>query len=95
MVAVDLLPQHDRVDPEAVLVRQPRDDAPYDYGWPGAAWYPEDDLGLLVRAQQWEDGPWRWTLFVRGAPLPAEVLRGVRAAIEWRPAWELRQDGPP
>ncbi|MGW6204613.1 hypothetical protein ACWF9B_13340 [Streptomyces sp. NPDC055089] len=71
MVAVDLLPLHDRVNPEAALVRQPREEAPFDYGW-GATWHPEDDPELVARAQQWEDGPWRWTLFVRGAPLPAE-----------------------
>ncbi|MEV0747331.1 hypothetical protein AB0I75_19340 [Streptomyces sp. NPDC050273] len=89
MVAVDLLPQHDRVNPEAVLVRQPREEAPFDYGWPGAAWHPEDDPELVVRTQQWDDGPWRWTLFVRGAPLPAEALRRIQDTIEWRPAWVL------
>lgn len=88
-VAVDLLPQHDRVNPEAIVVRQPRKEALFDYGWPGAAWHPEDDPELVVRAQQWDDGPWRWTLFVRGAPLPPEALRRIQDAIEWRLAWVL------
>ncbi|MFJ7628567.1 hypothetical protein ACIQZN_18940 [Streptomyces sp. NPDC097595] len=89
MVAVDLLPVRDGVGPEAVIIRQPRLAPPFTYGWPGAAWYPEDDPDLIVHAYEWEEGPWRWTVFVQRVALSAEDVGRVRESIGWRRGWTL------
>lgn len=85
LIVLDIEPAHaDPLNASGVLVRQPASDAPYEYGWPGLAWTPEDDPETPVSAHQWDDGPWRWIIFVTGAALSDADVARIRDSIEWQ-----------
>ncbi|MFB8416962.1 hypothetical protein ACFC63_15800 [Streptomyces albidoflavus] len=84
MIAVDIEPAHQPGAQSGVLVRQPVGERPYEHGWPGLAWHPEDDPETPVHVHAWREDSWDWRLFVTGRPLTDLEVARIRDSVEWR-----------